>query len=117
MLLRGHLSYARMTEAVPIPIASMMPLVLFPLLRIATADEVAKWYWNDTVFLYAPVRHCLCVCTLGLMAHQIYGFFADCMRNGEGAVFAKHSKTEGKKKKKALTHCSGNFTSDLLCGF
>lgn len=41
-----------MTEAVPVAITALLPLFLFPLLRISTADEVAKAYMNDTISLF-----------------------------------------------------------------
>lgn len=41
-----------MTEAVPVAITALLPLFLFPLLQIATADEVAKAYMNDTISLF-----------------------------------------------------------------
>lgn len=41
-----------LTEAVPAPITSLLPLSLFPLTGILYADEVAKAYWNDIVVLY-----------------------------------------------------------------
>ncbi|KAG0610753.1 hypothetical protein M758_7G088600 [Ceratodon purpureus] len=41
-----------MTEAVPIAITALLPLFLFPLLQISTADAVAKAYMNDTISLF-----------------------------------------------------------------
>lgn len=41
-----------MTEAVPVAITALLPLFLFPLLQISTADEVAKAYMNDTISLF-----------------------------------------------------------------
>lgn len=40
-----------LTEAVPMPITSMTPLFLFPLLGIADADEVAHSYMDDVIAL------------------------------------------------------------------
>jgi sodium-dependent dicarboxylate transporter 2/3/5 len=40
-----------MTEAAPIPVTSLLPLVLFPLLGIGTMDEVAAPYASSVVFL------------------------------------------------------------------
>lgn len=41
-----------MTEAIPLPATSLMPLVLMPLLKIAEPDAVARSYANDYIFLY-----------------------------------------------------------------
>ena len=41
-----------MTEAVPVAITALLPLVLFPLLQVSTAEEVAKAYMNDTISLF-----------------------------------------------------------------
>lgn len=41
-----------MTEAVPVAITALLPLFLFPLLQISTANEVAKAYMNDTISLF-----------------------------------------------------------------
>jgi solute carrier family 13 (sodium-dependent dicarboxylate transporter), member 2/3/5 len=43
----------RMTEVIPIPVTSLFPLVLLPLLSVMSSDEVAEKYMNDTIFLYA----------------------------------------------------------------
>ena len=40
-----------MTEAVPIPVTSLLPLALFPLFGMASIDEVAAPYANSVVFL------------------------------------------------------------------
>lgn len=40
-----------MTEAVPIPVTSLLPLVLFPLVGAGTMQEVASPYANSVVFL------------------------------------------------------------------
>jgi len=40
-----------MTEAIPIPVTSMLPLVLFPLFGIGTFGEIAAPYANSVVFL------------------------------------------------------------------
>lgn len=40
-----------MTEAIPIPITSLLPLVLFPLFDIGTFSEIAAPYANSVVFL------------------------------------------------------------------
>lgn len=41
-----------MTEAVPIPVTALLPLVLFPAMGIAGIDDVANSYANDTLFLF-----------------------------------------------------------------
>ncbi|KAJ4975335.1 hypothetical protein NE237_000441 [Protea cynaroides] len=40
-----------LTEAVPVPITSLSPLFLFPLFRIASADDVAQTYMDDVIAL------------------------------------------------------------------
>lgn len=40
------------TEAVPIPITSLMPLVLFPLLNIVTIEQMGSAYADDIIFLF-----------------------------------------------------------------
>lgn len=40
------------TEAIPIPITSMLPLVLFPMAGLAGLSDIATSYANDTVFLF-----------------------------------------------------------------
>lgn len=40
------------TEAVPIPITALLPLVFFPALGIMSTDEAAPNYTNDKVFLF-----------------------------------------------------------------
>lgn len=41
-----------MTEAVPIPITSLLPLILFPLLDIAPIREAAEPYANPLIYLF-----------------------------------------------------------------
>jgi sodium-dependent dicarboxylate transporter 2/3/5 len=41
-----------LTEAVPLAVTAMLPLVLFPLLQIATAEETAAPYANSLIFLF-----------------------------------------------------------------
>jgi solute carrier family 13 (sodium-dependent dicarboxylate transporter), member 2/3/5 len=41
-----------MTEAVPLPVTSLLPLVLFPLLGVTTTDEAAAPYADKNVFLF-----------------------------------------------------------------
>lgn len=41
-----------LTEAVPVAIASLLPLVLLPVLGIAPAKEVAKEYMDNIIFLF-----------------------------------------------------------------
>lgn len=40
------------TEAVPIPITSLLPLVLFPLLNIVSIEEMGSAYADDIIFLF-----------------------------------------------------------------
>ncbi|KAL8160787.1 hypothetical protein V2J09_012276 [Rumex salicifolius] len=40
-----------LTEAVPMPVASMSPLFLFPMLGISSADHVASTYMDDVISL------------------------------------------------------------------
>nr|BCX99718.1 tonoplast dicarboxylate transporter [Zostera marina] len=40
-----------LTEAVPVPITSLAPLYLIPILGISSADDVAKCYMNDVIAL------------------------------------------------------------------
>lgn len=40
------------TEAVPIPITSLMPLVLFPLLNIVSIEQMGSAYADDIIFLF-----------------------------------------------------------------
>ncbi|MFH1681979.1 MAG: SLC13 family permease, partial [Candidatus Eisenbacteria bacterium] len=40
------------TEAIPIPATSLLPLVLFPILGILAAEEVAPIYMNSNIFLF-----------------------------------------------------------------
>ena len=40
-----------LTNSVPMPITSMVPLFLFPLLGISTAQEIAKSYMDDVISL------------------------------------------------------------------
>lgn len=40
-----------LTEAVPMPVTSMAPLFLFPMLGIAAADDVARSYMDDVIAL------------------------------------------------------------------
>lgn len=41
-----------MTQAIPMAATSLLPLVLFPLLGIATAKDTAKSFMEDSLFLY-----------------------------------------------------------------
>ena len=41
-----------MTEALPLPITSLLPLFLFPLLSLATSNATAALYFNDTIALF-----------------------------------------------------------------
>jgi solute carrier family 13 (sodium-dependent dicarboxylate transporter), member 2/3/5 len=40
------------TEAIPMAVVAMLPLILFPLLGIAKIDEVAKSYSNPVIYLF-----------------------------------------------------------------
>jgi len=40
------------TEAVPIPVTSLLPLVLFPLLGLSGAGEVSRQYGHEIIFLF-----------------------------------------------------------------
>jgi sodium-dependent dicarboxylate transporter 2/3/5 len=40
------------TEAVPIPVTSLLPVVLFPLLGLSTAQEVSRQYAHELIFLF-----------------------------------------------------------------
>jgi sodium-dependent dicarboxylate transporter 2/3/5 len=40
------------TEAIPIPVTALMPLILFPLLSIMTAKDVALRYADQNIFLF-----------------------------------------------------------------
>lgn len=40
------------TEALPMPVVALVPLVLFPLFRIATMKEVATGYGDSIIFLF-----------------------------------------------------------------
>jgi sodium-dependent dicarboxylate transporter 2/3/5 len=40
------------TEALPMPVVALLPLILFPLLNIATMDEAAAPYANPVIFLF-----------------------------------------------------------------
>ncbi len=39
------------TEALPLSVTALLPLILFPTLQVATANEVASAYFNDTIIL------------------------------------------------------------------
>lgn len=41
-----------MTEAIPLAVTSLLPLVLFPALSVATVDEAATPYANPIIFLF-----------------------------------------------------------------
>ncbi|MFN2437844.1 MAG: SLC13 family permease, partial [Chitinophagaceae bacterium] len=40
------------TEALPMPVVALLPLVLFPLLNIAPLDSTASSYANPVIFLF-----------------------------------------------------------------
>lgn len=41
-----------MTEAMPLPAASLLPVVLFPLLGIMSTGKVCKAYLNETTMMF-----------------------------------------------------------------
>lgn len=41
-----------MTEALPLPVASLLPAILLPALGVAGAREVAPWYFDDLLLLF-----------------------------------------------------------------
>lgn len=46
------MAFLWLTEALPIGITSLLPLVLFPFLQIAKSNETAINYFNSTIFLF-----------------------------------------------------------------
>jgi len=40
-----------LTEPVPLAVTSFLPLILFPLLSVASSKDIAASYFNDTLFL------------------------------------------------------------------
>lgn len=40
------------TEALPIPVTSLLPVILFPMLEVVPAKEISKFYVNDTTMLF-----------------------------------------------------------------
>ncbi|MEY3479460.1 MAG: hypothetical protein RIQ71_235 [Verrucomicrobiota bacterium] len=48
----GAMAVLWMTEAIPIPATSLLPLVLFPLLDVAPVQEVAAPYANPVIYLF-----------------------------------------------------------------
>ncbi|HUC82929.1 MAG TPA: DASS family sodium-coupled anion symporter [Flavisolibacter sp.] len=40
------------TEAIPMPVTALLPLVLFPLLNVAPIKATASWYANEVIFLF-----------------------------------------------------------------
>ena len=52
-----------LTESVPLAVTAMLPLVLFPLLGIASIDQTAAPYANSLIFLFMGgfiLRTCQC---------------------------------------------------------
>jgi|GEM_PF-2303932 len=43
------------TEAVPIPVTSLLPLVLFPVLGILSGKAIAPHYMNSYIFLFLAI--------------------------------------------------------------
>ena len=46
-----NLAFYWITEALPLSVTALLPLILFPMLQVATANEVASAYFNDTIIL------------------------------------------------------------------
>lgn len=44
--------YLWVTDAIPMPVVAILPLVLFPLLKISSLDETAKSFANPVIFLF-----------------------------------------------------------------
>lgn len=42
-----------MTNAIPIPATSLVPLVLFPLLKVMPGKSVSLYYINSNIFLFS----------------------------------------------------------------
>ncbi|KAJ2954731.1 hypothetical protein O0L34_g3035 [Tuta absoluta] len=40
------------TEAIPLPVTALIPLVIFPLAGVMSGLDVAKLYCNDTIFVF-----------------------------------------------------------------
>lgn len=40
------------TEAVPLPVTALLPVVLFPLLGITSGEKISQAYFNSTIFLF-----------------------------------------------------------------
>ena len=40
------------TEAIPLPVTSLIPLIFFPLLGLLSAEEIASSYMNSIIFLF-----------------------------------------------------------------
>ncbi|KAJ8312230.1 hypothetical protein KUTeg_009603 [Tegillarca granosa] len=41
-----------MTEAFPLPVTAMLPLVIFPMMGVGTVKELATKYYNDITFVF-----------------------------------------------------------------
>ena len=48
----GLMAFLWITEAIPIPATALFPLVLFPLLRVAPAQDIATQYGDRNIFLF-----------------------------------------------------------------
>lgn len=44
--------YLWVTDAIPMPVVSILPLVLFPMLKISPLDQTAKSFANPVIFLF-----------------------------------------------------------------
>ena len=40
------------TEVIPIAATALLPLILFPILGVLSADDTARNYWKDTNLLF-----------------------------------------------------------------
>jgi len=68
------------TEALPIPATALLPLILFPLLRVDTAQEIASQYGDRNIFLFmggfflaAAIEKCGLHRRIALKAVSIFG--------------------------------------------
>ena len=48
----GVMAILWMTEAIPIPVTALLPLVLFPMLGVAPVKEAAAPYANPVIYLF-----------------------------------------------------------------
>lgn len=69
-----------MTEAIPVPITSMIPVVLFPIFGIMTTIETVNCYMNDAVMVFIgglilafATEHCNLHMRIALIVMKIVG--------------------------------------------